>query len=77
MSQLKKSLTISALILAFAVPASAMISNAGSGSLFGDSSSLVRISGNTASLTSIVGSANAGKAANQRSSLFSGKPAKL
>ena len=66
MSQLSKSLLLSALILAVAIPASAMI---GLGSTNVKSNALVRISGNTASLTSIVRGANSGKAAAQGSKI--------
>lgn len=52
MSQLKKSLILSALILVVTIPASAMLGNLKTGD---SSSSVLRISGNTVPLTKILG----------------------
>jgi len=66
MSQLRKSLIVSALILAIAVPASAMLANGNTGG----GSAVVRVSGNTSSFTSILGGVSSGKAAKEAFSLF-------
>ena len=78
MSQVTTPIILSIAILAIAAPASSIISaNKQAGLLTNDgsisSSSVVRISGNAASLTSLVEGVNAGKALKNEASVFGGK----
>lgn len=75
MSQVTTPMILSIAILAIAAPASSIISaNKQAGLLTNDgSSSVVRISGNAASLTSLVEGVNAGKALKNEASVFGGK----